>query len=486
MTQQRVLIVEDEEALQIALCEQLEEQGFRTLQSESVAEAKRFLDVEGERIDLVMTDLGLPDGSGFDVMDHMHSLGLAARVLVITASQSSEHVIAALQRGAADFVVKPPEPAAVEAAVTRALRVNVRPRTSITPPPTPTPEELTRNAASESKFNGATIDAWRREFAPEILGKDTALDRVFAILQRVADTDCSVLITGESGTGKELIARSLHRASERSRSPFVTVNCAAIPANLVESELFGHTKGAFTGATSASPGRFMAADRGTLFLDEVGELPLMVQPKLLRALQQKEVTPVGDSRSHQVDVRVISATHRDLEGMAESGLFREDLLYRIHVIPVELPALRDRRGDIPLLIEHFVRKSNEKRRRGITGISNEALDLLSAYDWPGNVRQLENIVERMVILRSDGEISADDVPRKVRQGNGRSLTPTDAPVLPEQGLDLRDAVDRFESALIRQALERTGWNKNRAALILQMNRTTLVERLKKKGLENEK
>ena len=326
---------------------------------------------------------------------------------------------------------------------------------------------------------------WREQYASSILGADPKLTRVFGILERVCDTDCTVLVTGESGTGKELIARALHDSSDRRGRPLVTVNCAAIPENLLESELFGHARGAFTGATAARVGRFVAADGGTLFLDESGELPLALQAKLLRVVQEKEVTPVGESRSQRVDVRVVAATNRDLEEMVERGEFREDLLYRLQVVPVELPPLRERKGDIAALVEHFVSRTAQVRGRPVTGVAPDALKAMSAYDWPGNIRQLENTIERMVLLRAEGEIELEDLPPKVVAGLAAQSVSADAPTLPEDGIELRDAVEQFENALILQALERTGWNKNRAAALLRMNRTTLVEKLKKKNLASE-
>jgi transcriptional regulator with PAS, ATPase and Fis domain len=303
--------------------------------------------------------------------------------------------------------------------------------------------------------------------------------RVFRTIQQVCDTDCSVLITGESGTGKELVARALHAGSSRADGPFVTVNCAAIPENLLESELFGHVRGAFTGALAPRVGRFAAADGGTLFLDEIGELPLSQQAKLLRAVQEREVVPVGDTKPRKVDVRLIAATHRDLEAMVEQGTFREDLLYRIQVVPIELPPMRNRTGDIPQLVDSFVQRVNQKRNRNVSGVTEEAMSMLVAFDWPGNVRQLENVVERMVLLRGEGLIDVEDLPARMQKPRAQRAQPAE---LPEDGIDLRDAVEQFENKLILQALERTGWNKNRAAAVLRMNRTTLVEKLKKKNL----
>ncbi|MCG8557241.1 MAG: sigma-54 dependent transcriptional regulator, partial [Proteobacteria bacterium] len=328
----------------------------------------------------------------------------------------------------------------------------------------------------------AEAQLWRQQFAPGVLGQHTSLTETFELLASVADTDCTVLVTGETGTGKELVARALHRGSSRHTKPFVTVNCAAIPENLLESELFGHVKGAFTGATQARTGRFLQADGGTIFLDEIGELPLALQAKFLRVLQEREVTPLGNPRSHKVDVRIVAATNRDLEDMAAQGKFREDLLYRLNVIPVELSPLRERRSDIPELVTHFVKSANKRRQRRVEGITEPAVAVLAAYDWPGNVRQLEHLMERVVLIKSKGMVDVADLPRKIREQPNSVANRSIDPALPEEGINFKDAVEQFENALICQALQRTGWNKNRAAGILQMNRTTLVEKLKKKGI----
>jgi transcriptional regulator with PAS, ATPase and Fis domain len=320
------------------------------------------------------------------------------------------------------------------------------------------------------------LTEWRRQFAPNILGADSKLREVFSVIERVCDTDCSILVVGESGTGKELIARTLHAASNRRDQPFIAINCAAIPENLLESELFGHARGAFTGASSARVGKITAAHGGTLMLDEISELSPMMQAKLLRVLQDKEVTPVGDNRSHRVDVRLIAATNRDLELMVKENRFREDLLYRIQVIPIKLPALRERKGDITELVQAFINRANLTRNRCVSGISADALAVLHGYHWPGNIRQLENLIERIVLLRGRGEIVLEDLPVEIRQPQQVRGLPLIEPTLPDDGIDLKDAVEKFESALILQALRRTGWNKNRASSVLRMNRTSLKER----------
>jgi transcriptional regulator with PAS, ATPase and Fis domain len=313
------------------------------------------------------------------------------------------------------------------------------------------------------------------------VGSSHALIDLYSIIDRVAGTDCSVLITGESGVGKELVARSVHNASLRKDAPFVAVNCGAIPEALLESELFGHARGAFTGAHATKAGRVTIAKGGTLFLDEIGELPLSLQVKLLRLLQNREYSPVGDNRTLVADVRIIAATNVDLEEAVRNGTLREDLYYRLNVIHVQVPSLRERSEDIPVLTAHFLKRSIEKTgRRHISGVSRQTAELLSQYAWPGNVRELENSIERAVLLCNGDTIEPRDLPARVC-GLDRQGAPVTAR-LPDTGMDLRSAVDAFENKMIRQALERTNWNKKRAAQLLGLNRTTLVEMLKRKRI----
>jgi transcriptional regulator with PAS, ATPase and Fis domain len=290
-----------------------------------------------------------------------------------------------------------------------------------------------------------------------------------------------VLITGESGTGKELIARAVHYNSPRVENPFIAINCGAIPSELLESELFGHVKGAFTGAIANRIGRFEMADGGTIFLDEIGDLEPALQVKILRALQERSFEPVGSTKSVSVNVRVIAATNKNLEQSVEEGRFREDLYYRLNVIPIAIPALRERRTDVPLLFAHFMDHFNRTKTRKLTGISPEAMESLSNYGWPGNIRELENLVERLAILKGYGHIEIHDLPVKYRSAVATSPE-TLLLEIPEAGVDFNTAVDQFENQLILRALEKTGWNRNQAALLLRLNRTTLVEKIKKKGL----
>ncbi|MEZ4224511.1 MAG: sigma 54-interacting transcriptional regulator [Polyangiaceae bacterium] len=312
-----------------------------------------------------------------------------------------------------------------------------------------------------------------------VIGCAEALVDVYRVVDRVADTTCTILVTGESGTGKELVARAVHDASPRAEKAFVAVNCGAIPEALLESELFGHARGAFTGAHAAKVGRIAQAQGGTLFLDEIGELPLSLQVKLLRVLQSREYSPVGDTRTLNADVRVVAATNVNLEEAVRDGRFREDLYYRLNVIHVTVPPMRDRQEDIPILVSFFLKKANDKTGRRVSQIGRAAAQLLAEYPWPGNVRELENTIERAVLLCTSDTIEPKDLPSRVcGLGQERRVSPR----LPDTGLDLRTTVESFENHLIRQALERTNWNKKQAAELLGLNRTTLVEMLKRKRI----
>lgn len=324
-----------------------------------------------------------------------------------------------------------------------------------------------------------------------LVGESPAISNIFKTIEKVSQTDSTVLVTGESGTGKELVARAIHENSLRASKQMVVVNCGAIPAELLEAELFGHVKGAFTGATQNRQGRFELAHGGTIFLDEVGDLPLHLQVKLLRVLQARQFEPVGSSKTMEVDVRIIAATNRDLEQAVQNREFREDLYYRLNVIPVKVPSLRERKSDIGMLVNHFVARFNQATGNTVESIDGQVLEALMAYDWPGNIRELENLMERLVILKGKGTIELGDLPYRVfqkyaenrPQGTG-ALSDWEFPkmVLPNSGLDLKNIVDAFENHLVDQALARTNGNKNRASELLKMNRTTLVEKLRKRGM----
>jgi DNA-binding NtrC family response regulator len=333
------------------------------------------------------------------------------------------------------------------------------------------------------------VDEYPHFLCSTIIGRSRQMLNLFEMIEKVSESTATVLIQGESGTGKELAARAIHQLSSRSSKNFVPVNCAAIPDDLLESELFGHVKGAFTGAYVNRIGRFEMADKGTLFLDEIGDMKATLQVKLLRVLQAKEFEPVGSTRSQKADVRIIAASNKNLDELVVSRDFREDLYYRLSVIPITIPPLRDRHEDIPLLINHFQGQFNRDRRRLVKGFTREALEMLCNYDWPGNVRELENLVERMVTMKESGFITVDDLPEKYL--THRSVVRPASPVsvageemdLPPEGICLNSAVEGFENGLIIQALQRSGGNKKEAALLLNLKRTTLIEKLKKKNLQ---
>ncbi len=311
----------------------------------------------------------------------------------------------------------------------------------------------------------------------EIIGNHPTMQKLAHIISKVARTDATVLISGESGTGKELVARRIHELSHRADRPFIAVNCGTIPGDLLESEMFGHQKGSFTGAIDQRPGMFQLAHTGTIFLDEIGEMSQHLQVKLLRVLQDREIRPVGADKPFRVDVRVIAATNKDLQAEVKAGRFREDLYYRLQVIPVRIPPLRERRPDIPLLIEHFLTKHNHGRPFPIS-ISEEAMVLLWEYDWPGNVRELENVLERLVILSDSPIVRPDALPGNIRSFLSEKKIP--APTLGEEGMDLNAAVEEFENRMIDEALRRTNGNKQAAARLLGLKRTTLVAKLRRK------
>lgn len=314
-----------------------------------------------------------------------------------------------------------------------------------------------------------------------IIGASPRMLEIFDLIDKVADCDSTILINGETGTGKGLVARAIHNKSRRSAKPFISINCGAIPENLLESELFGHVKGAFTGATASKPGKFELADGGTVFLDEIGDMSPDLQVKVLKVLEEGEFEQVGGSKTIKVDVRIIAATHRDLSEEVQKGNFREDLFYRLYVIPMMLPSLRERTQDIPLLADYFLQESNRRNHREVKGLNGDALDALMAHAWPGNVRELKNLVERLVVLKGGGAITRRDLPPELRHG----VRAAEAPVtlqLSEEGICLTSAVTEFERSLILQSLEKTQWVKNKAAKLLHLNRTTLVEKIKRHQL----
>jgi DNA-binding NtrC family response regulator len=451
----KILLCDDEESLCRSLGRILRAAGHEVVAVDG-RDGYARLRQEGERFDLILTDIRMPEVSGFEILAAARLHAPGTPVIAMSGSAEIPDAVRAMHAGARDFLIKPFEVRTLEEAVATVLR----PASSNEPETDPL--------------------AWRDRHAPWLLGADPALMPALGMIAKVADTRCTVLISGESGTGKELAARALHAGSARSTHPFVAVNCAAIPATLVESELFGHVKGAFTGASSSRTGRFAQADGGTIFLDEIGEMEIGVQAKLLRLIQDGELYPVGEETPTRIDVRLLAATNRNLEREVAAGRFRADLYWRLNVIPVDLPALRYRPSDIVMLAEHFRRRANDRHKRDVSRFDPEVLGLLRGYHWPGNIREIENVIERMVIVKGRGSIGIGDVPPAIRAP--RSMTPRETPIpgLPEDGTDLRAMLEAVEDRMIGEALERTGGNKNRAAELLGLNRTTLVEKLRRK------
>ncbi len=448
-----VLVVDDDPLIVRLLHAGLSEHGYHVDTASGGPDGLKKLAAKTYHVLLV--DLGMPEVDGFAVMRHAIEKGRAGAVLVITGQKSVPVAVEAMRAGATDFITKPFEAETVLTAVAKALG----------------------SAADRAKTNDS-LRAWRDQYAPDIIGDDPKLLEILSIVQRISDTDCNVLIAGESGTGKELIARAIHRTSKRAPHPFVAVNCAAIPKELMESEMFGHVKGAFTGATERREGRFQVADKGTLFLDEIGEMELSLQAKLLRVIQEREMAPVGESRTRSVDVRILAATNVDLEERCRQRLFRDDLYYRLNVLPIQLPSMASRRADIPLLAHHFIAVANRRHERQVTGINDDAVHALSTYNWPGNVREMANLMERLVILKGKGNLTLAELPMGFRNATP-TTNPLDMVMLPENGIDLNAAMERLEVRLTLDALRRSEGNKAKAAELLGLKRTTLIERLKK-------
>jgi DNA-binding NtrC family response regulator len=454
---QRILIVDDEASLRTALFRIFDRKGFQVITAASRKEAETISQSD-KAIDLAIVDLRLPDGDGLELMARLRSMHPNIQVIILTGHASIESAVEATRQGAFHFVTKPCNLDEIMTLVDRAL-------------------SHSKLSTENKHLRSALHHKYQFE---NIIGTSEAITNVLSMIERVAQSDSTVLITGESGTGKELIAKALHYNSTRSQEPFIPINCGAIPAELLESELFGHIKGAFTGAIANRTGRFELAEDGTLFLDEIGDMNPSLQVKLLRVLQERSFEPVGSTKTVQVNVRVIAATNADLELAVEEGRFREDLFYRLNVIPIRIPPLRERRSDVPVLLNHFMQQFNRTRNRHLTGVSPEAMAILCQYNWPGNIRELENLVERLSILKGEGMIEVHDLPERYRKIPVQS-DPSKVEI-PENGVDFNTAVDNYENALIMRALEKTGWNRNQAALLLKLNRTTLVEKIKKKGL----
>lgn len=438
MSDRRALIVDDEPDIRELLGITLGRMGVQASPAANIAEALALL--RQENFDLCLTDMRLPDGNGLDLVADIARRHPGMPVAVITAHGNMESAITALKSGAFDFVTKPVDLKDLRNLITQALKLRGSP-------------------TAESRA---------------LIGASPAVDRLRATVAKLARSQAPVYISGESGTGKELVARLIHEQGARAMAAFVPVNCGAIPDELMESELFGHRKGSFTGAVADKPGLFQAADGGTLFLDEVAELPLHMQVKLLRAIQEKRVRPIGADAEVAVDCRILSATHKKLAELVEAGEFRQDLYYRINVIELNVPPLRERADDIPLLVEHFLAKKSEEFGVGMPTLSVDAFEALRAYAFPGNVRELENILERALTLCENDEINAADLrlPEGPRAGSGGA-----GPA------ELQDYLDDVERSRILAALEQTRWNKTKAAKLLGISFRALRYRLQKLGID---
>jgi DNA-binding NtrC family response regulator len=457
----RVLVAEDEQNLRWVLGAILTREGYEVLQAGDGVEALDLL--AKHRVHTVVTDLRMPRLDGMGLLRQIARDFEDVPVIMITAHGTVENAVEAVKLGAFDYIEKPFEQEQICQVVAKALKSHELAQHDVRP--------------AEPKPGCGRY---------HLVGQSPAIQQIFAIIDKVAATPSTVLLMGESGTGKELIAKALHENSPRAKGPFIKINCAAIPKTLMESELFGYDKGAFTGAVGSKPGRFELAHQGTLFLDEIGELPHEMQAKLLRVLQDGQVERLGGVKSVKVDVRLVAATKRDLAQEVKAGAFRDDLFYRLNVVPVVLPPLRERRDDLPLLVTHFVGRCNERLKKRIQGCEPDALARLAAHDWPGNVRELENVLERTVIFCDGPVIRLADLPPEIGGGAPPAAAEPGRPLLASGGASLREAVkaqtERVEREMIVRALEETGGNVTRAARSLQISRKSLQIKMKELGL----
>ena len=458
-----ILIVDDEEAVRSALRDFLTEEGYQVT---AVADGQSAVQaLKEEPVHVVITDLRLPGMGGFEILERVSQMNAQIACVVMTGYGTVESAVKAMKIGACDFITKPVQLDAVSLVIKKAL-------------------EFQQLRQENFLLKKTVREKYRFE---HLVGTSDAMRSLQEFIEKVADSDSTVLIQGESGTGKELIARMLHFNSLRCDRPLVPVNCGAIPENLLESELFGHERGAFTGAMNARMGRFEMAHGGTLFLDEIGEMSPPLQVKLLRAIQERAFERVGGTKTIRVDVRIVAATNQDLEAAVRERRFREDLYYRLHVIPVTVPPLRERTSDISLLVDYFIRRFNETKQTTIHGVASDAMDCLINYYWPGNIRELENLIERLVILKKVGTITREDLSEKVLQSRlvsiGTQGRVPDQGLLNGTGIHLVEELEQYENRLITEALRKSNGVTSKAAQLLHVNRTTLVEKLKRKRLD---
>ncbi|BCA55847.1 Acetoacetate metabolism regulatory protein AtoC [Nitrospira sp. KM1] len=456
---EKILVVDDEQSLREVMSIMLKRAGYAVTEASDGEEA--IGQINKDIFDLVITDLRMPRADGMDVLKAVKSNSPETVVLVVTAFATADSAVEAMKQGAYDYLTKPFQVDEVQLIVRNALEKRRLTTENIL---------LKREIASQSSF-------------AQIVGQSDAMKKVFDVVRKVADAKSNVLICGESGTGKELIARAIHYNSARSPMPFVAVNCSAVPETLLESELFGHVKGSFTGAVANKAGLFEVANGGTIFLDEIGDTTPTIQVKLLRVIQEREFRRVGGNQDMKVDVRVIAATNRELEKAVADGSFREDLYYRLDVIPIRLPPLRLRTGDIPLLAKHFLEKFAKEGGRSAPSLTQDAVQVLLGHEWRGNVRELENLIERVVAFCSGKDVSGADIQSWLHHAVAPPSpqgTPTD---LPEDGLDLEVLINGIEKDLLLKALERTKWVKKKAARLLRLNTRSFRYRLEKYAIK---
>lgn len=444
----KILIADDEKNMRWILGKNLEEEGFSVIEAGDGEEAfNLFLEKEP---DMAILDYKMPLFDGIEVLKRIRTINDKVPVIMITAHGSTDAAVVVMKLGATDYISKPFDMDELKITIKKALNI----------------DQLNKE-----------IDYLREQisvsFDSKIIGNSRGMREIFETIEKVADTTATILITGESGTGKELIANAIHSKSSRKEKPYIKVNCGAIPENLLESELFGYEKGAFTGAQNRKIGRFDRAQGGTIFLDEIGELSLPLQVKILRVIQEREFERVGGTEVIKADIRIVAATNKNLEKMVEEGKFREDLFYRLKVIPIQVPALRERKEDIDLLVEFFISKYASEMNKGAVGIEKDALDILKNYDFPGNIRELENIIERTVILSGDGKITASILPKEVVRDSFSSKR--NIFIIPEEGISLEE----IEESFVRQALEMSKGNQTQAAKLLDISRHALIYRMEK-------
>ncbi|GLI33596.1 sigma-54-dependent transcriptional regulator [Desulforhabdus amnigena] len=452
----RILIVDDDPGTLEAISDLLKEAGYEIDVASNGQEAIRK--ARQNKFEVVITDLSMPRMDGMELLGHFMKHQPDTYVIMLTGVGTIATAVEAMKQGAFDYLSKPAKSDEILLVLKRA-------------------EEMMLLRAENDLLRSQLKE---RYCFDKIIGKSEPMQAIYRMIERVARTDSTILITGESGTGKELIANAVHYNSERKDKPFIPINCGAIPEELLESELFGHEKGSFTGAYREHLGRFELAHQGTIFLDEIGEMSPKLQVKLLRFLQEKKFERVGGARTIQVDTRIVAATNKDLEKMVSAGSFREDLFYRLNVIPIRVPPLRERIEDIPLLIQHFLKQHSQKKDIPLKRISKAALSAMQAYSWPGNVRELENAIERLVILTEGDEIQMEDLPQRMAQMQAKPSFSTIG--IEGGGIDLKGTLEELENSLILEALKKAGGVKNQAAKLLGLNRTTLIEKMKKKKL----